>query len=97
MTSRWLAEPHHDGSSLYVEPGPYSLGDEVKVRVRVPAGREVDHVVLRTIVDGEPRLVEAKVDHSTPADTWWAADLQIANPVIFVSVCVRERLARRSG
>ena len=81
MTSRWLTEPHHDGSPLYVEPGPYSLGDEVTVRVRVPAGREVDHVVLRSIVDGEPLLTEATIDHPTSTDTWWAADLPLANPV----------------
>jgi alpha-glucosidase len=82
VTSRWLGEPHHDGSPLHVEPGPYSLGDAVKVRVRVPAGREVEHVVLRTIADGEPQLAEARIDRSTATDTWWAADLPIANPVV---------------
>ena len=81
MSSQWLTEPHHDGSPLYVEPGPYTLGDDVKVGVRVPAGRRIDHVVLRSIVDGEPLLTEATIDRSTSTDTWWAADLKLANPV----------------
>jgi alpha-glucosidase len=83
MTRPWLSEPHHDGSALYVEPGPYALGDEPRVRVRVPVGVDVGQVVLRWIVDGEPQLVEAKAagSESGTGDTWWAADLCVANPV----------------
>ena len=45
MTS-WLAEPHHDGSALHVEPGAHDLGDAVAVRLRVPRLHEADQVLL---------------------------------------------------
>ena len=76
----WLDEPHHDGSDLYVEPGPYALGDTVAVRLRVPHGTPVDAARLRSTPDAEPRYVDARVDRTTATDTWWVAELSLANP-----------------
>jgi alpha-glucosidase len=78
----WLDQPHHDGSSLYVAPGPYGLGDIVPVRVRVPKAAGVDQVVLRAVLDGEPILRPARRDRDDDADTWWIAELELANPVV---------------
>ena len=63
-----LDEPHHDGSSLYV--------DDRLLRVQVP--RAVDKVVLRYVEDGEGRGLEAKRE----GDGWWAARLPMTNPVM---------------
>jgi alpha-glucosidase len=76
----WLDEPHHDGSDLHVEPGPYALGDTVAVRLRVPHGTPVDAARLRSTPDAEPRYVDARVDRTTATDTWWVAELSLANP-----------------
>ena len=54
-----LAEPHHDGSELYVVGRPEALGDEATVRLRVPRGIAVDEVAVRYVRDGEPRGVRA--------------------------------------
>jgi alpha-glucosidase len=77
----WLAEPHHDGAAIHVEPGTRSLGDTVAVRVRVPHGASFDRVLLRSTPDGEPRFVDAHVDRVDGTDTWWVAELQLVNPV----------------
>jgi alpha-glucosidase len=84
MTSL-LAEPHHDGSVTYTEPGARRLGDVVPVRVRVPsvprrAGRDAT-VVLRCVRDGEPGLAGARLDASDEAGAWFVADLPLDNPV----------------
>ena len=52
-------DPHHDGSPLY-RPDPPALGRRIPVRVRVPQvpqEPDVDHVVLRSVRDGEPVFV----------------------------------------
>jgi alpha-glucosidase len=67
-TRTLLDEPHHDGSSLYVD------GD--LLRVHVP--QDVDSVLLRYVEDGEARAVEA----STGGDGWWSARLPLTNPVM---------------
>ena len=56
-----LAEPHHDGSELYVVERPDQLGGKAVVRVRMPDGA-ADEVMLRYVCDGEPRTVTAVVD-----------------------------------
>jgi len=68
-----LAQPHHDGSELYVD----RLGDSAELRLRAAEG-SADAVLLRYVEDGEPRTVKASVDaradgevsavaaHSTP-------------------------------
>ena len=75
-----LAEPHHDGSDLYVLERPAELGDEAVVRLRVPRGTAVDAVALRCVVDGDPLGVAATIDEETETDTWWRASVPVHNP-----------------
>ncbi|MCU1433180.1 MAG: glycoside hydrolase family 13 protein [Actinotalea sp.] len=84
MRAEAALDPHHDGSELYVPPGTPRLGDVVPVRVRVPSGRRERRVFLRSVRDGEPHLVRARVDRSVPSrehETWYVADLEVHNPV----------------
>ncbi|MBD0347936.1 MAG: glycoside hydrolase family 13 protein [Thermoleophilia bacterium] len=76
-----LAQPHHDGSARYVLERPPELGGEAVVRLRVPSGTAVDHVVLRSFVDGEIRVAEAEVDEEGDGETWWSASFEVGNPV----------------
>ena len=74
-------EPHHDGSELYCDTGPYTVGSTVTVRIRVPAAAGSTRVRLRSVPDAEPRVVDAVVvDHDDTA-TWWSAELLLHNPV----------------
>jgi len=77
-------DPHHDGSPLY-RPEPPVLGARIPLRVRVPHaadGRpQADHVVLRSVRDGEPHVVAAEQDGVDEAGTWWRADLHVHNPM----------------
>jgi alpha-glucosidase len=72
-----LAQPHHDGSELYVD----RLGDSAELRVRAPEG-SVDAVLLRYVEDGEPRTVSASVDARTRGEVWWRAELPLRHPVV---------------
>ena len=77
-------DPHHDGSPLY-RPDPPALGARIPLRVRVPHGPggrpAADHVVLRSVRDGEPFVVEAEQESSDEAGSWWSADLHVHNPL----------------
>lgn len=75
-------EPHHDGSPLYVEPGPHRLGDRVAIRVRIPHSHRADRVFVRTLPDGEPRLVPAHVERSDDHEAWWEAEIGLDAPVL---------------
>lgn len=75
-----LAEPHHDGSALYVLDAPDRLGGEAVVRLRVPRGLRPDRVLLRYVRDGEPHAVRAQLDGETATETWWRAGFPVANP-----------------
>jgi len=72
---------HHDGSGEYVSTSSPDVGDTVVVRLRVPRSLHPGHVWLRTVADGEPRMVEAKRDARDRHDQWWSADLPIRNPL----------------
>jgi alpha-glucosidase len=71
-----LAEPHHDGSELYVLERPDDIGGEAVVRVDVPV--DVDEVVLRYTDDGEARLTAAERD----SDGSWVARFPVRNPTV---------------
>ncbi len=73
--------PHHDGSECYTTPGPYSLGDRIEVRVRVPHASRADRVRLRSTPDAEPRIVEARREREDAGATWWVAELSLDNPL----------------
>lgn len=75
-------EPHHDGSALHIDPGPYRLGDRVVVRVRIPHTHAADRVLVRTLPDGEQRLVPARPDRADEHETWWSAEIGIDAPVL---------------
>jgi alpha-glucosidase len=78
MRGTALAEPHHDGSELYVVERPDELGGKAVLRVRIPNGA-ADEVLLRFTYDGEPRTVAAVVDEQSGDETWWRADLPMEN------------------
>ena len=75
-----LDRPHHDGSDAYVLERPDELGGRATVRLRVPRGTQVDDVVLRSVVDGEPAHVKAVVDEETDTDVWYRASFTLGNP-----------------
>lgn len=77
-----LDRPHHDGSDAYVLERPQELGGSATVRLRVPHGSRVDDVVLRAVVDGEPRNVEAEPDEETDTEVWYRATVVVDNPSI---------------
>lgn len=81
MSATIRLEPHHDGSAVYVPAGTPALGDVVPVRVRVTP--DVTDVSVRTVRDGEPRLVAARPDGppSATGERWYAADVPVHNPV----------------
>ncbi|WP_051191676.1 glycoside hydrolase family 13 protein [Microbacterium luticocti] len=73
--------PHHDGSSLHVSTMDPALGDEVVVRLRVPASAEpVARVLVRSNPDHEPLWVEASCDGEADGWQWWSAVITVANP-----------------
>lgn len=76
-----LAEPHHDGSELYVLERPADLGDRAVLCLRAPQGA-AERVLLRYVQDGEPFTAEAVVDRQAASETWWRAELPVRNPVV---------------
>lgn len=77
-----MLEPHHDPSPLYVSNPTPSLGDTVRIRLRVPqALGPVRAVRARSNPDREPRLAVAELTSSVDGWDWWEADLLIENPV----------------
>jgi len=76
-----VIEPHHDGSPLHVSDDTPALGDEVEVRVRVPAGYgPVVRVLVRSNPDHEPAWVEAVRAGEASGWEWWSARIVVANP-----------------
>jgi alpha-glucosidase len=72
-----LADPHHDGSELYVD----RFGDAAELRLRVPDGA-ADAVLLRYVRDGEARTVAATAASRGDGETWWQAEVPLRNPVL---------------
>jgi alpha-glucosidase len=72
-----LAEPHHDGSELYVD----RVGDFAELRLRAPADA-ADAVLLRYVRDGETRAVDAQRVGGAGREVWWRAELPLRNPVV---------------
>ena len=75
-----LAQPHHDGSALYVSNDRPRLGETVSVWVRVPHEAEVSAVHVRVTADAEPKFVAAVVDRKSDTETWWRAEITCRNP-----------------
>lgn len=71
---------HHDGSGEYVDTPAPNLGDAVGLRLRIPRGLHPERVWLRSVADGEPRLVPAQRLHDDGTDVWWRAEVAVVNP-----------------
>lgn len=85
MQESFLA-PHHDGSPLYVPQQSPSLGEELVIRVRVPAlwGRP-GRVFVRSLRDGEAHYDEARgpaAGNDDGAWSWWEARVTAVNPTL---------------
>ncbi len=76
-----VARIHHDGSGTYVADAHPALGDDVALLLRVPRALAVESVWLRTVIDGEPRVVPAAVSSQDGVDDLWEAVLPVRNPV----------------
>jgi alpha-glucosidase len=76
-----LAEPHHDGSDMFVRDVPDELGGDAVLRLRVPRETRHESVALRYVRDGEPQFAVAHVDEETETDTWLRATLPVTNPI----------------
>ncbi|GAB7193486.1 maltodextrin glucosidase [Kineococcus sp. NUM-3379] len=76
-----LAEPHHDGSALYVSDPAPTPGATVVLHVVVPHAARVRQVVLRSVRDGEPAYTAAEVEHAGDAASRWRVPLVAHNPV----------------
>ena len=74
-----LAEPHHDGSDRYVSSGPTSSAARAPCACACRADA-VDQVVLRSVVDGEPRVVAAASTSETETRDVVAGDVEVGNP-----------------
>lgn len=72
-----LADPHHDGSELYVE----RFDDAAVLRLRAPDGA-ADAVFLRYVRDGEARTVGATASSQGTGETWWHAEVPLRNPIL---------------
>jgi alpha-glucosidase len=76
-----LDQPHHDGSELYVPQRAPDLGEVVPVRVRVPATCTERSVWVRAVRDGEPRMIQARLERKDDGERWYVADVPMHNPV----------------
>lgn len=73
--------PHHDGSGLHAPQRP-ALGDQVRLRIRVPAGwGRPSRVWLRSLHDGEPRYTSCADIGEADGWVWWEAEMPVTNPV----------------
>lgn len=73
--------PHHDGSGLHA-PQRAGLGDEVRLRLRIPAvWGQATRVWLRSLQDGEPRYAPADSLGEADGWAWWEAGMTVGNPV----------------
>lgn len=78
--------PHHDGSALYSPDSASHRGATIRVRVRIPHEfAAVPSVVLRYVVDGEPRFQQMDRGSWRPdrdyGATWWTGELAVENDV----------------
>jgi alpha-glucosidase len=81
ITEHLMDHPHHDGSELYADQGPYLLGQEVRVRLRVPAPFTERSVWIRQLVDAEPLRVPTTIVREDDAERWYEGTVVVHNPV----------------
>jgi alpha-glucosidase len=56
--------PHHDGSELYVSNSAPSIGDKVRLNVRIPKSYSFKGAFVRVYEDAEPRVYPLKKQKS---------------------------------
>ncbi|GAB4100515.1 alpha-amylase family glycosyl hydrolase [Sinomonas halotolerans] len=76
-----MIEPHHDGSPLCVPGGRPRLGDEARVRLRVPVRDGVVRVWARHLEDAEPRYAPARLLGEAGGAAWWEARIPVRSPL----------------
>lgn len=77
-----MLAPHHDGSPLHVSHDAPALGDEVRVRLRVPRGfGALDWVGTRSNPNREPHFSRATLLGEVDGWQWWEASVEVENPV----------------
>jgi alpha-glucosidase len=76
-------QPHHDGSPAYATgPAALRLGQELRLRLRVPAGAAAPVAVwLRSLRDGEPHFEPAGRTTGDDTHGYFEATLTMVNPV----------------
>lgn len=81
-------QPHHDSGPLHVLARPRRIGDEILLRVWVPASYPADVLALRTVVDGEIRTAQLVLAAHEAHGAWWETTLIVSNPVMGYRFCV---------
>ncbi len=71
--------PHHDGSELYVSNGAPNIGDEVKLKVRIPHGYKFREGFIRVYEDAEPRTLKLKRSKVDSTESWYEVSIVIRN------------------
>src|SRR3546814_4556404 len=80
-----LDQPHHDGSTTYVDNPTPAPGDLVTVRARTGAHDPVVKAWVRTTTDAEPIFLECtRTEGGKASDgaTWWQAQVPMHNPMM---------------
>lgn len=70
---------HHDGSPLYVSTLSPQLGETLTLRLRTHRDLQPQQVIVRTVRDGEPLIVEAERKEADGDDVWWVAQFEVRN------------------
>lgn len=68
---------HHDGSGRFTRR---ITSDSFQLLLRVPRALNVERVALRSVKDGEPIYLEAKISESTSVFDFYGIELKIHNP-----------------
>ena len=71
--------PHHDGSELYVSNDAPNIGDEVKLKVRIPHGYKFREGFIRVYEDAEPRTLKLKRSKVDSTESWYEVSIVIRN------------------
>lgn len=76
----WTRQLHHDGSAAFVSNPLPKLGERVTVRLRVPHSAEVEGVFVRSVPDGEIKIIEMAMTHETPRFGYYEGEIVAHQP-----------------
>lgn len=77
----WISSIHHDSSAKYVSSPYPSLGEKVRLRLRVGIHAPVKKVFLRTFPDGEQAITPMQFERVDPPNHWWQVEVKITEAV----------------